>query len=193
VENGRLKTPFVSPHRSEPEIYMGGNSAAAEELAARHASCLLRYPDTPERMRPAAEALTRQGTRVGVRIALIGRDTREEALRDGMAILERTRDLSGDNRRQFVGRTDSVAFRSTLALADGDDAWPTPWLWTGLVPYVGEVCLVGSADEIASALLEYGEAGVTDFLFSGWPDEREMEFFGGEILPRVRAREAARA
>ncbi|HEV8579315.1 MAG TPA: LLM class flavin-dependent oxidoreductase [Thermoanaerobaculia bacterium] len=192
IERGRLKTPFLAAEGSGPEIYLGGNSPPAEDLAARHASCLLRYPDTPERMRPGAAVLARTGTRAGVRIALVGRPTREEAVAAALAVQSRARELSQGQRRQFVGRTDSVAFRSTLALADAPDGeWLKPWLWTGAVPYVGEVCLVGSAADIAAALLEYGEAGVTDFLFSGWPDETEMDFFGGEILPLVRRAEQA--
>ncbi len=52
---------------------------------------------------------------------------------------------------------------------------------------------MGSADDVAGALLELGGAGISQFLFSGWPDEREMRFFGAEILPRVRRLESAAA
>jgi alkanesulfonate monooxygenase len=192
VERGRLETPFVSPNAAAPEIYLGGNSAQAEELAARHASCLLRYPDAPERLRPGAERLIRAGARAGIRIALVGRPSRDEAVAAALAVQARARELSQGQRRQFVDRTDSVAFRSTLDLADAAEGeWLKPWLWTGAVPFVGEVCLVGTAEEIAAGLLEYGAAGVTDFLFSGWPDEAEMDFFGREVLPRIRQAEEA--
>jgi alkanesulfonate monooxygenase len=40
-----------------------------------------------------------------------------------------------------------------------------------------------------SALLEYKAAGVTQFLFLGWPDDEEMRFFGREVLPVIRKRE----
>lgn len=49
----------------------------------------------------------------------------------------------------------------------------------------------GSAEEMAGALLQYKEIGVTQFLFTGWPDLDEMTFFGREVLPRVRERETA--
>ena len=49
VENARLNTPFVSRAKVGPEIFLGGNSPQAAELAARHASCLLRLPDAPGR------------------------------------------------------------------------------------------------------------------------------------------------
>jgi alkanesulfonate monooxygenase len=68
-----------------------------------------------------------------------------------------------------------------------------PWLWTGLVRSHGAagMALVGDPDELASALLEYGRAGVSQFIISGWPKLEEMQFFGEHVVPRVRAREAA--
>jgi alkanesulfonate monooxygenase len=192
VEKGRLGTPFLAPNRSRPEIFVSGNSAPAAELARRYGDCLLRYPEAPATLRDSVRPLTEQGTEVGLRLALIGRATGEEARRDAGALLAAARERAGAARREFVGRTDSVAFRSTLAAAEeAESEWLTPVLWNGLVPYLGEVCLVGSADEIAAALLELRDAGVSQFLFSGWPDEAEMAFFGTEVLPRVRALEAA--
>lgn len=187
VEKGRLGTPFVSPGRTAPEIYLSGNSSQAEALAARHASCLLRYPDTPERLRESVRPLLDQGVEVGLRLAILGRPTGAEARRDAAAMLEQAASRSGTVRRDFVRRTDSVAFRSTLDLAEsGGSPWLTPYLYTGLVPYLGEVCLVGSAGEIAAGLQELGDAGISQFLLSGWPDEEEMNFFGREILPILR-------
>jgi alkanesulfonate monooxygenase len=192
VENGRLGTPFISGSRAGPEIFLGGNSPQAEAVAVEHAHCLLRHPDTPDRLRPRARPIVERGTAVGLRVALLARPTREEARADAASLLEIARQKAGATRKEFVARTDSVGFRSTLALAEAaESSWLTPWLWTGLVPYFGEVCLVGSADDIAGALLELAGAGISQFLFSGWPDEREMKFFGEEILPRVRQLEHA--
>jgi alkanesulfonate monooxygenase len=194
IENGRLGTPFVSPRRTAPEIYLSGNSPQAEAVAVAHADVLLRYPDTPAKLRPRVLPIVERGTAVGLRLALLVRATREQALADAASLLAIASEKSGTTRKEFVGKTDSVAFRSTLALAEsGESSWLTPWLWTGLVPYLGEVCLVGSAAEVAAALLELGGAGISHFLFSGWPDEREMRTFGAEVLPRVRRLEAEAA
>src|SRR5690606_19351008 len=93
------------------------------------------------------------------------------------------------------GRSDSVAFTSTLATAeDPDSLWLTPSLWTGLVPYLGapSVAFVGSYDQVAAALLELrDQAGVGEYLFMGWPDLEEMTRFAEQVRPRVRALEAA--
>jgi alkanesulfonate monooxygenase len=60
-------------------------------------------------------------------------------------------------------------------------------LWTGLVRSHGApaIALVGSADEIAAALIDFKLAGVSQFILSGWPKAESMQFFGEEVLPRV--------
>ena len=39
--------------------------------------------------------------------------------------------------------------------------------------------------------MEYRGLGVSQFILSGWPNTEAVTYFGREILPRVRAREAA--
>lgn len=192
IQGGKLNTPFVSPHRSAPEIYLGGNSEPAEKLAIKHASCLFRYPEAPREIAPKARPVLAHGKEVGLRVAILCRSTRDEALEACRELVEIAREKAQDQRREFVQRTESVAFRSTLELADRSE-WVTPFLWTGTVPYLGEACLVGSPEDLAGAFLEYRDAGITQFLLSGWPDLAEMETFGREVLPRVREQEEERA
>jgi alkanesulfonate monooxygenase len=192
VEKARLNLPFLAPDRESPEIFLGGNSPQAAELAVKHASCLLRLPDATERMRPAVEAVKSRGTEVGLLLSLIIRDSRAEAVAAAEAMLERLGDRPRQTHRAFRQRSDSVAFTSMLGLAEsGESPWLSPTLWTGAVPYLGapSVALVGSPDEVASALMEYREIGITQFLFMGWPDIEEMERFHREVVPLVRRRE----
>jgi alkanesulfonate monooxygenase len=51
------------------------------------------------------------------------------------------------------------------------------------------VALVGSPEEIASAILEYKAIGISQFIFSGWPKLEEMVHFGKAVLPLVRQKE----
>ncbi|MGH9894610.1 MAG: LLM class flavin-dependent oxidoreductase, partial [bacterium] len=64
----------------------------------------------------------------------------------------------------------------------------TPWLWTGAVRSHGApaIAMVGTPEEIASALMEYRSIGVSQFILSGWPKIEEMIYFGREVIPRVR-------
>jgi alkanesulfonate monooxygenase len=82
IERGRLHTPFVSPERTAPEIYVGGNSAQAAALAVRHAACLWRLAEPPEALRPHIRPLVQSGTEVGLLVSLLARPTRAEAVRD---------------------------------------------------------------------------------------------------------------
>jgi alkanesulfonate monooxygenase len=194
IENGRLNTPFVSDVRAGPEIFIGGNSAHAEALAIKHGDCLWRLPDTPERLAPRVAPLVDAGTGVGLLVSMIARPTRAEAIRDAGQMLERLGAAGRQNQRDFIGRSDSVAFQSTHDLASRAAAaagWLGPYLWSGAVPYLGApaIALVGSADDVATAILEYASVGVTQFLFMGWPDIDQMTFFSEAVLPLVRSRE----
>ncbi len=191
VEGAKLNTPFSANGRTAPEIFLGGNSDSAERLAARHASCLLRLPEAPERMAPRIRPLLDGGTEVGLLVSMIARPTREEALAAASGILESAGAEALAVHQTFANRSDSVAFRSTYELASEDSPWKTPWLWTGAVPYLGApaIALVGSAEDVAGAILEYKAVGVSQFLFMGWPDYEQMTFFGREVLPLVRERE----
>ena len=188
VEGARLNTPFCAPARTVPEIYIGGSSPAALGLAVKHCDCLLTLPDAPgrcaERVRPVLEA----GKEVGLLVSLVARATREEALLATRELLALVSGRSRKTHREFSARSDSVTFTSVIGQAESQEAWVTPTLWTGAVPYLGapSLALVGAYDEVAGAIWEYRNIGVTQFLFLGWPDLGEMTRFSEHILPRVR-------
>src|SRR5205085_8477198 len=69
IEQGRVNLPFFSPERTAPEIYLGGNSPLADELAVRHADCLWLFADAPEKLRPRIEPIISQGTEVGLLVS----------------------------------------------------------------------------------------------------------------------------
>lgn len=193
IQNGRLNTPFVSVERASPEIFLGGNSELAEQLAIKHANCLWRFADSPENLRSRIPQITQHGIEVGLLVSMLVRPTREAAVRDAYAMIhsltEKQPQAFG---KEFAQRTDSVAYKSTLELSEKSKSdWLTPWLWTGAIPYLGSpaIALVGGPEEIASAIIEYKTIGISQFLFMGWPDLEEMTYFGKEVLPLVREKE----
>jgi alkanesulfonate monooxygenase len=128
-------------------------------------------------------------------VSLIARETHAEAVDAAQAIRGRFDDAPRKVHKEFSKRSDSTAFNSTLALAEENQSdWVTPYLWTGLVPFMGapSIALVGSYDEVADGLMIYQAAGVSQFLFMGWPDLEEMARFHQEVEPRVRKREVER-
>jgi alkanesulfonate monooxygenase len=193
VESAQISTPFVGGGaRNRPEIYSGGNSQQAVQLAIRHSDCLLTFPDEPRRLAQRIRPVLDSGTRAGLLLSMIARSTRDKAIDAAQALIakagEQARVVQSGNRK----RLDSVGFRSMFDLADKDDAWVTPYLWAGAVPYLGPpaVSLVGSADDMVKAIWEYRDIGITEFLFTGFPDLEQMRFFGTEILPRIRELES---
>ncbi len=119
IENGKVNTPFVSAERSSPEIFLGGNSEQAEQLAIKHANCLWRFADTPENLSRVVPRITAQGTEVGLLVSILARPTREAAVRDAYAMVQSlTAKQPQAFGKQFAQKTDSVAYRSTLELAE---------------------------------------------------------------------------
>ena len=189
IEEGKLNTPFVSSARSAPEIYVGGNSELAARLAVEHADCLWRFPEASSTLRPSVESVVSRGKEVGLLVSIITRATREEALEHARALIERAGEKAREANREWGKRSDSVGFRANLALGEsGGSEWLSPCLWTGAIPYLGapSIALVGSREEVARELVEYGKMGVSQFLFMGWPDLEEMTHFGREVRPIVR-------
>jgi alkanesulfonate monooxygenase len=86
----------------------------------------------------------------------------------------------------FIQGSDSTSMRDLYRRAE--QGWLAPTLWAGAVRTHGPaaVALVGSAEEVAGAILEYRRAGVSQFILSGWPKVESMEFFGTQVLPIVR-------
>ena len=198
IEAGRLNTPFVSPERLSPEIFLGGNSEQAGQLAIKHADCWWRFADTPESLLPHVQKTIGHKVEVGLLVSILARPTHDQAVRDAYSMIDtldkRTNAVGnlGKPGRDFAQKTDSVAFRSTLELAEkGESDWLTSCLWTGAIPYLGSpaIALVGSPEEIASAIMQYKSIGVSQFLFMGWPDLEEMEYFAKEIAPLIRKKE----
>lgn len=192
IEDGKLNTPFVAPDRIAPELFIGGASAPALDLAAKHAACLLTLPDTPDKLRTRIQPVLEQGKEVGLLVSLITRPTRAEALQAASTMLEAIGSRAKKTHTEFAKHSDSVVFIATLAMAETEPSpWLSPTLWTGAVPYLGApaIALVGSFEDVAAALQDYEQMGITQFLFMGWPDLEEMTFFSQGVLPLVRRAE----
>jgi len=187
VDQGKLHTPLFADERRTPEIYISGHSAQAEQLAVTKGTCLLRVADTVETLKPAIARVRERGIEVCLRMCVICRSTRSEAIAAAESLLPR--DDMGQYERSVAVKNDSQMYREASEVGDN---WLSPLLWKGFVRYYGPVwtTLVGSFDDVAGALLEYKQIGVTQFIMSGWPELDEVKLFGSEVVPRVRRAEA---
>jgi alkanesulfonate monooxygenase len=193
IEEGRLNTPFVSNAGTSPYIFVGGGSEAARALTISQGSCWIRLADTPANLLAGSKSVLDAGKELGVRVGVICRPTREEAIQAAGALVAGLDPVMGekDQEREFARRTDSVSLRQIYEMAE--EEWPSPWLWTGAVRSHGgaAIAIVGSPEEVASAFIEYGRIGVTQFIISGWPKLEEMIIFGRDVLPLIRQKERA--
>src|SRR4051812_33419086 len=87
VEDGRLNTPFVSKAVTSPYIFIGGGSEAARALSISQGSCWIRLADTPANLRAGSKSVLDAGKELGVRVSVICRPTREEALAAALALV----------------------------------------------------------------------------------------------------------
>jgi alkanesulfonate monooxygenase len=58
----------------------------------------------------------------------------------------------------------------------------------GLVRGGAGTALVGSHTEVADRIAEYTEAGIDEFIFSGYPHLEELYWFGEGVVPILRER-----
>jgi alkanesulfonate monooxygenase len=190
VEGGSLRSTFVAPDRTAPEVYVSGHSEQARRLARDQGSCWLRVIDTPEDLqRPVADA-REDGVEVCLRLCIVCRPTREEAVRAVETLLP---DDLAARVQTTATKDDSQMYREASTSSRGE--WLNRLLWAGFAPRYGPVwtTLLGSPAELAEALLEYGRLGVTQFIISGWPELDEMVIFGRDVLPLIREAERRQA
>lgn len=177
-----------------PEIYISGASEVAQQTALDHGDCWLRYGDTPEGMAAAAKSVLTQGGRVGTRMHVLARESREEALADLAEMMGDPNEEQLKLITEAVSSSDSVAVKTSFHLAEtAESDWLSPMLYSGAVAYRGgpALCVVGSYEEVAAYLYEYKVAGISEFIFSGWPTRDEMRIFYTRVLPLLREHERA--
>ncbi|MEU4309253.1 LLM class flavin-dependent oxidoreductase [Streptomyces rochei] len=181
-----------------PEVYFGGSSPIAVEVAARHVDVYLTWGEPPaqvaEKIARARASAEREGRtlRFGVRLHVITRDTAEAAWAQAHRLLDGFDPRTVASVQAGLARSESEGQRRMLALhggsRDGLEIHPNLWAGIGLVRGGAGTALVGSHDEVAERIEEYASVGIEEFVLSGYPHLEEAYWFGEGVLPRLRAR-----
>ena len=192
-----LTTDPVKPYQSNggPLLYFGGYSPSALQLCGEHCDVYLMWPekkeDLAERMR-AVNACAAKSGRVldyGLRVHMIVRESEQEAREYARMLVSKLDDEQGRVIRERAQDAASLGVShqaQNRALADVE-GYIEPHLWTG-VGRARSGCgaaLVGSSDQILSAIEEYKAMGIRSFIFSGYPHLEECEYFGKLVLPHL--------
>ena len=195
--HGTHYTVFESQLRQPPdpipEIFFGGSSEPALKVAARHADVYLTWgepvPLVAEkiaRVRNKADARGRK-VRFGLRIHVLSRDTSEAAWRAADALIAGLDDAAVAAGQARLRSLESVGQQRMLALHGGERhrlvVAPNLWAGIGLVRGGAGTALVGSHEEVAARIAEYREAGVEDFVLSGYPHLEEAYTFAEYVRP----------
>ncbi|MFI1209435.1 LLM class flavin-dependent oxidoreductase [Streptomyces sp. NPDC020802] len=182
-----------------PEVYFGGSSPIAGEIAARHVDVYLTWGEPPAQVaekiawvRALAEKEGRD-VRFGIRLHVITRDTSEQAWAEAERLLAGFDPQTVKSVQAGLARSESEGQQRMLALhgggsRDGLEIYPNLWAGIGLVRGGAGTALVGSHDEVAERIAEYHDLGIDEFVLSGYPHLEEAYWFGEGVLPRVAAR-----
>ncbi|MFT4033975.1 MAG: LLM class flavin-dependent oxidoreductase [Patulibacter sp.] len=193
VEGAQLEPPAV-----QPEIFFGGSSPAAIEVAGRYVDVYLTWGEPPaqvaeklELVRAAAAKWERE-VRFGIRLHAIARDTSDEAWNEADRLLAGL-DPKQIEAAQLIQRaSQSEGQRRMTELHGGrlDNLVVSPNLWAGvgLVRGGAGTALVGSHEEIADRIAEYHALGIDHFVLSGYPHLEEAYRFGEGVTPVLRRR-----
>ncbi|MEU2061115.1 LLM class flavin-dependent oxidoreductase [Streptomyces sp. NPDC013455] len=181
-----------------PEVYFGGSSPAAGQVAARYADVYLTWGEPPaqvaEKVAWIRKAAAEHGRapRFGIRLHVITRDTPAQAWAEADRLLEGFDPATVRAVQAGLGRSESEGQRRMLALHGGSRAGleihPNLWAGIGLVRGGAGTALVGSHDEVAERIEEYHALGIDEFVLSGYPHLEEAYWFGENVLPRLAAR-----
>ncbi|MCW2495656.1 LLM class flavin-dependent oxidoreductase [Jatrophihabitans sp.] len=187
------KAALREPPEQLPEVYLGGSSPAAYEVAARQADCYLTWGEPPklvaEKVARIRERAAAQGRaiRCGLRIHVITRDTSAQAWADADRLIAGLDEATIAASQRRLRTLESVGQQRMLALHGGsrDDLVVAPNLWAGVGLMRGGAgtALVGSHDEVAERIDEYRQLGIDEFILSGYPHLEEAYAFAEGVRP----------
>jgi alkanesulfonate monooxygenase len=188
----------IIPHPVWPDIYLGGSSSDALDVAARYADVYLTWGEPPEAVAAKLEAVRERAEiygrelRFGIRLHVITRETSEEAWAEAQRLLDGLSQEQIERSQQIQRASGSEGQRRMTELhnggKDGLEIYPNLWAGVGLVRGGAGTALVGSHEQVADRIAEYHELGIDEFIFSGYPHLEEAYRVGEGVLPVLQRR-----
>lgn len=193
-----LTTEPARPYQQNggPLLYFGGYSPAALELCGQHCDVYLMWPEPKENLAQRMKdvnAVAEKYNRTldyGLRVHMIVRDTEAEAKEYAEFIASKLDDEYGRLIRDRAHDSGSLGVSHQAKARELADqfGYVEPNLWTG-VGRARSGCgaaLVGSTDQVLTAIEEYKKMGIRAFIFSGYPHIDECKHFGQRVMPELK-------
>jgi alkanesulfonate monooxygenase len=193
VKNARSLYPAVQAPR--PELWFGGSSNAAHDLAAKHVDVYLTWGEPPANVAQKIEDMraraARRGRRLrfGIRLHVIVRETNDEAWNAANELIRYLDDDAIAKAQASFARFDSEGQRRMSALHGGQrdklEVSPNLWAGVGLVRGGAGTALVGDPETVAARMREYEQLGVETFILSGYPHLDEAHRVAELLFPKL--------
>lgn len=194
-----LQTRDGKPH---VPVYFGGASEAAIPVAGKYADVYALWGESLEQARELTTRVRHEAAKHGrsVRFSVSFRpilaETEDQAWARAEAILAETRRLRLVQGFARGGPQQSEGARRLLAAAQ-QGARVDKRLWTAIAQETGarsnSTALVGTPEQVADALMDYVDLGVTTFLIRGFDPLEDATDYGRALIPLTRERAAQRA
>lgn len=196
LSQSQVKTTFSAEKALRPECFIAGRSAPALQLAKKWGDTWVSLAQPPDVMAPDIKNMLAAGKGAGIRLSVICRETRQQAVAAAEQLItpfvankgvhHLVNNAVSDIEKNFVRQSDSYGIQQAyLHAAAATSPWLNNCLWNGAVKSHGApaIALVGTPEDVAMAIKEYQDLGVSQFIFSGWPQYDEMRIFGQQVLP----------
>jgi alkanesulfonate monooxygenase len=185
--------PLQKPH---PLIFFGGASEGALEMGARLCDVYAIYAEplksTRERMREFRARAAAFGRTPGFNVSVrpIIAASEDAAWDKANRILAGVSGNKGWSRQEAMSGPVDNAGRRLMSFALERDIHDER-LWMPIARATGALgntsCLVGTAEQVATAILEYYKLGVGSVLIRGFDPMNDTIEFGRELIPRIKA------
>jgi alkanesulfonate monooxygenase len=187
--------PVQKPHIP---LYFGGASEAAHAIGARHCDVYMLWGEPLAAIKQRIADVRAVGARVGrtpgisVSLRPIIAPTEAAAWEKAHRILATVQAKQGDRTLPLL---EAVGARRLVDFARQGEVHDKR-LWTPIAAVVGgagnTTALVGTPEQVAEAILDYHDLGVTTLLIRGFDPLADALEYGRELIPLVRAEVARR-
>jgi alkanesulfonate monooxygenase len=191
-----LFPPLQSPY---PQIFFGGSSEEAHELAAQQLDTYLTWGEPPAAVAAKVADIRQRAARhgrtlsFGIRLHVIVRESEDEAWHAAAALVSHLDEAVIAKAQKKFSRMDSVGQRRMAALnkgklnradvREGLEVSPNLWAGVGLVRGGAGTALVGNPEQVAARIQEYADLGLEYFILSGYPHLEEAYRVAELVFP----------
>ena len=196
--NINLPSAPVKPFQQNggPLLYFGGYSPDGVDLCAEYCDVYLMWPDTEENIMELINNMKQKASlfertvQFGLRVHVIVRETEEQAREDARKLISKLDLELGKKIRNRAQDAKSlgVSKQSNLRDQSNKDFFVESHLWTGigLARSGCGAAIVGDPDQVYNKMKRYMDMGISSFILSGYPHEKECKLFAKYVLPKFK-------